>query len=565
MTIDVADLTFNYPDGTPSVQELSFKARAGEVTAVVGPNGVGKTTLLELIVGALKPAEGVVNVVGEVAYMRQNPGFDGNDTPTVADALALGLPSGLRKQSDTLQELYTLSSSDSDGAVDAAMAIGDALEVWGALGGYEIEAKFDQITQAVLRQGYATASGRLLKELSGGERKRLILGSFLASPVSILILDEPDNFLDLHGKAWLDRELQATNKTVLMVSHDRSLLTTAVDRMLVLEHNGYWMHGGTYANLKEARRDRAEKLAKDLGRWQEEEKRLFQYYKMMKQRASISPGMANRADAAETRWEKFRDAGPPTPPPPEREITTRFVGSRSGSIAMKATNFEVPDLFLPFDLTIWNEDRILLLGENGVGKSTLLRMLGEASKASGDELDDNPIRFGPTARVGYFSQDNQVSVDLDLVKASDAAKVPLLSIVAERFGNDVEARKALGRYGLSDHIHHTMAELSGGQKARVQLILLETERPNVMLLDEPTDNLDLESILAIEVALSDLEATLITISHDKEFAAGYGRFVLFDRDGLVAETDDLEVALNIGSQSNFSLLDFPNLEMLTRT
>ena len=162
-------------------------------------------------------------------------------------------------------------------------------------------------------------------------------------------------------------------------------------------------------------------------------------------------------------------------------------------------------------------------------------------------------------------KDNHVSVDLDLVKGSDAAKVPLLSIVAERFGNDVEARKALGRYGLSDHIHHTMTELSGGQKARVQLILLETERPNVMLLDEPTDNLDLESILAIEVALSNLEATLITISHDKEFAAGYGRFVLFDRDGLVAETNDLDLALNIGSLSKFSLLDFPKLEMLTRT
>ncbi len=564
MTIDVSDLSFHYPDGTPSVQELSFKARAGEVTAVVGPNGVGKTTLLELIVGSLKPSDGVINVTGQVAYMSQSPGFDGVDSPTVGDALTLGLPAALRQQAQTLKDLYSRAASDDDGAVEAAMAIGDALELWGTLGGYEIEAKFDQITQSVLRQGYASASGRLLQELSGGERKRLILGSFLSSPVPVLILDEPDNFLDLHGKAWLDRELGATTKTVLMVSHERSLLSTAVDRRWALEHNGYWMHGGTYATLKEARRDRAERLARDLDRWKGEERRLFQFYKIMKQRASLNPKNAKRADAAQTRWEKFRDAGPPTPPPPEREITTRFIGSRSGSIAMKATNFEVPDLFLPFDLTIWNEDRVLLLGENGVGKSTLLRMLRDASAATGAELDDHPIRFGPTARVGYFSQDNRVTVDSDLVEASDAAKVPLLSIVAERFGNDIEARKALGRYGLSSHIHHTMKELSGGQKARVQLILLETERPNVMLLDEPTDNLDLESILAIEQALGELEATLITISHDKEFASGYGRFVLFDRDGLVAETDDIELALSIGSQSNFSLLDFPKVEMLTR-
>lgn len=559
MTIDVSELSFHYPDGTPSVQELSFKARVGEVTAVVGPNGVGKTTLLELIVGALKPAEGVVNVVGEVAYMRQNPGFDGVETPTVADALALGLPAELRQQAAKLQDLYTRSATD----MDAAMAIGDALEVWGALGGYEIEAKFDQVTQAVLRQGYAVAASRQLRELSGGERKRLILGSFLASPVPVLILDEPDNFLDLHGKAWLAAELEASSKTILMVSHDRSLLTTSIDRMLVLEHNGYWMHGGTYANFKQARRERGERLAKDLGRWHEEERRLFQFYKIMKQRASLNPKNAKRADAAEHRWEKFRDAGPPTPPPPDREITTRFVGSRSGSVAMTATKFEVPDLFLPFDLTIWNEDRILLLGENGVGKSTLLRLLRDASEASGADLDDHPIRFGPTARVGYFSQDNQVSVDIELLGVKDAAKVPLLQIVAERFGNDIDARKALGRYGLSGHIHHTMGELSGGQKARVQLILLETERPNVMLLDEPTDNLDLESILAIEVALSELEATLITISHDKEFAVGYGRFVLFDRDGLVAETEDIDLALHIASQSGFSLTDFADLDLLT--
>lgn len=565
MTIDVSDLSFHYPDGTPSVQELSFKARVGEVTAIVGPNGVGKTTLLELIVGSLKPSEGVVNTVGEAAYMRQNPGFNGSESPTVGDALALGLPAELRRHADLLSDLYRRSASDSDpdDAVRAAMALGDALEVWGSLGGYEIEAKFDQITQSVLRQGYSSASGRLLSELSGGERKRLILGSFLASPVPVLLLDEPDNFLDLHGKAWLDQELQATKKTVLMVSHDRSLLTTAVDRMLVLEHNGYWMHGGTYATLKAARRDRAERLAKDLGRWKDEERRLFQFYKIMKQRASLNPKNAKRADAAQTRWEKFRDAGPPTPPPPEREITTRFVGSRSGNIAMKATGFEVPGLFLPFDLTVWNEDRILLLGENGVGKSTLLRMLRDAAAASGADLDDSSIRFGPTARVSYFSQENQLSINSEFMGDSDPNKVPLLEVVAERYGNDVEARKALGRYGLSGHIHHTMPELSGGQKARVQLILLETERPNVMLLDEPTDNLDLESILAIELALAELEATLITISHDKEFAAGYSRFILFDRDGLVAESDEIDMALDIAAQSNFSLLDFPELQLLT--
>jgi ATPase subunit of ABC transporter with duplicated ATPase domains len=556
MSIDVSSVSFHYPDGTPAVDELSFRARSGAVTAIVGPNGVGKTTLLELIAGDLEPAEGVISIDGQLAYMRQNPGFDGLERPTVSDALALGLPRELRDQYEVLRDLYARAASD----VDAGMAIGDALDRWSGLGGYEVEAGFDQITRAVLRQGYDEARDRPLTQLSGGERKRVILSSFLVSPVPVLILDEPDNFLDLDGKAWLERELRATKKTVLMVSHDRTLLTAAVDRILVLEHNASWMHGGTYATLPTARRDRAEKLAKDLDRWHEEERRLFRYYKLMKQRASISPDMAKRADAAETRWERFRDAGPPTAPPPEREITTRFVGSRSGKVAMTVTDLEVPDLFLPFDLTVWNEERVLLLGENGVGKSTLLGMLRDVGGATGTELDDSPVRFGPTARVGYFSQDNRVTFAQGV-----ADDVPLLDVVAERFGNEHDARKALGRYGLANHVRHTLRELSGGQKARVQLILLETERPNVLLLDEPTDNLDLESILAIEVALSELEATLVTISHDREFAKVFDRFVLFDRDGLVAETSDRKVALDIASTSDFSLLDHRKLELLTRS
>ncbi len=553
MSIDVAGLSFEYPDGTPSVQELSFRARAGEVTAVVGPNGVGKTTLLELVAGRLTPTEGTIAVEGDLAYMVQNPGFGADVAATVADALALGLPVAMAERFHRVRDLYERSSHD----VDAAMSLGEALDDWSGLGGYEIEAAFDRITRSVLGQGFDECGERPLDQLSGGERKRVILGSFLVSPVPVLLLDEPDNFLDLNGKAWLEEELRTLGKTVLMVSHDRTLLSIAVDRMLVLEHNGAWIHGGTYTTLSQARRDRAERLARDLDRWHNEERRLFRFYKTMKQRAAISPDLASRANAAQTRWERFRDAGPPLAPPPEREISVRFDGSRSGKVAMKVEELEVTDLFLPFDLTVWNEDRVLLLGENGVGKSTLLKVLRDASLLRGEDLDHSPVRFGPTARVGYFSQENR------LEEVGDRRET-LLELVGERFGNEEAARKVLGRYGLAGHIRHRPDELSGGQRARVQLILLETERPNVLLLDEPTDNLDLESILAIEVALAELEATLITISHDRAFARGYNRFVLFDRDGLVAETEDRELALVVASRSGFSVLDEPGLVLLTR-
>ncbi|MFV1999436.1 MAG: ABC-F family ATP-binding cassette domain-containing protein [Acidimicrobiia bacterium] len=543
MAIDIQSVSFSYPDGTAPIEDVSFTVPTGKVTALVGPNGVGKTTLLELVAGDLESDDGMIRRDTEVAYMRQNPGFDDMETATVLDALSLALPEQLKVLHGHLQFLYQESVGESDG-----MQIAVALEDWQSLGGYEAEAQWDQVTRAVLGQGMDVASDRKLSELSGGERKAIILMSYLSSDVPTLVLDEPDNFLDLYAKAWLERELNASKKTILLVSHDRTLLTRAVSRMVVLEHNGVWTHGATYATFPAARRARTEKLAKDLDAWQAEERRLFRYYKLLKQRAGASEAMAARADAAESRWQRFKAAGPPPLPPPEKEISLQFEGSRTGKEAIRLTDFEVEGLVGAFSVTIYNGDRIALLGENGVGKSTFLRKLLDKGL-----LDAGTLRYGPTARLGFFSQDNEID---------DGAK-PLLDVVMSHFRNENDARSALGRYGLGKHIRHRLDELSGGQKARVQLLILETKRPNVLLLDEPTDNLDLESILIIEEALLDLEATQLAITHDAAFTRVFNRFIIFDRDGVVAETQDRTGALAIASRRGFSLLDEAKVRILS--
>ncbi|GMQ94426.1 MAG: ATP-binding cassette domain-containing protein [Acidimicrobiia bacterium] len=542
MAIEVQSASFSYADGTAAIEDVSFKVPTGTITALVGPNGVGKTTMLELIAGDLRLDEGHVRSNTEIAYMSQNPGFDDLQTATVLNALALSLPSELRPVHDRLQELYE-ASGETDG-----LELASELEVWQTLGGYDAEAQWDRVTRAVLGQGLAEASDRKMSELSGGERKAIILRSFLLSNVPTLLLDEPDNFLDLFSKAWLESELRQTSKTVLLVSHDRSLLTRAVERMVVLEHNGVWTHGGTYASFPAERRKRIELLAKDLDAWKAEERRLYRYYKLLKQRAGVSEAMAGRADAAQSRWERFKDEGPPPLPPPLKEITTRFRGSRSGKEAIRLTGFEVDGLVSPFNVKIYNEDRVVLLGENGVGKSTFLRMLLDEDVIGGDTL-----RFGPTARIGYFSQNNEI----------DDVSLALLDVVSPHFQNEQDARSALGRYGLSNHTRHKLLELSGGQKARVQLLILETSHPNVLLLDEPTDNLDLESILIIEEALMDLEATQLTITHDATFTRVFDRFIIFDRNGVVAEAPDREYALWVASHRAFSLLDDPKMQILS--
>ena len=319
--------------------------------------------------------------------------------------------------------------------------------------------------------------------------------------------------------------------------------------MIVLEHSGQWVYGGNYGTFRAARRARTARLAKDLNAWQQEERRLYRYYRLMKQRAAQSDANAARARAAETRWNRFKDDGPPELPPPLKEITTNFRGSRAGKEAIRITGLEIPGLILPFDLKIYHEDRVALLGENGVGKSTLLKRLLDPKVVQGGH-----VRFGPNAKLGYFAQENTLPDDSG----------SLLQIMSRYFPNDQVSRSALGRYGLGKHDRHKYSELSGGQKARIQLIILETLEPNVLMLDEPTDNLDLESILVIERSLLDLEdATEVAITHDREFTKVFDRWIVFDKDGLVGELLDRQRAVEVVSKRRFSLLDEPGVKLLT--
>jgi ATPase subunit of ABC transporter with duplicated ATPase domains len=319
--------------------------------------------------------------------------------------------------------------------------------------------------------------------------------------------------------------------------------------MVVLEHNGSWVHPGNYRTFREARRDRIERLTHDLSLWEREERRLHRDFRRWKERAKSSEAAAQRMRVAEARWIRYCEVGPPELPPPEREINPQFRGSRAGREAIRIENFEVPDLILPFDLKVFHGDRIALLGENGVGKSTLFKMLMRDSLPEGAS-----VRYGPNAIVGYFSQENTLPDE-------DGT---LHDILAREYPNDQAIRSTLGRYGLGRHSRHRYTELSGGQKARVQLMFLERREPNLLFLDEPTDNLDLESIEVIERVLRDLNATQIAITHDREFTRVFERWVIFDKDGLVGEVLDRDKAVSIVSGRRFSLMDVEGVKILTR-
>ncbi len=526
MAIVVADLEFAYAGRDPLFWEVSFKVGAGEHAGLIGDNAAGKSTLLRVLAGELAATDGHVAIDGAVAYMPQAIGLH-DDPVTVREFLARLAPERVGRAARALWDAEAANAAEP--TTGSGLRLASAHAEWAEVNGYEIESQWDAGTTAVLRQPFAAAQHRPVNQLSGGERKRLALEFLLRSEAAVLLLDEPDNFLDIPAKRWLEAELAASPKTILMISHDRELLTRAVGKLITVEANGAWVHGGSFAGYHAARTARNERLGDAVDRWKQEERRLYRYLKTMKQRAAISDANAAKADAAETRWKKFVAAGPPPEPPSEQRVNMQLRGAGSGKRVLRCERLELTGLTDPFTVEVFAGERVAVLGPNGSGKSHLMRLL------AGQPVDHRgAFDLGARVQAAMFSQTNERH---DLV-----GRAPL-EVLLRPLGNEERAMRALGRYGLSWVARSDFSELSGGQQARLQILTLEAEGNNLLLLDEPTDNLDLVSSEALEHALEGFTGTVIAVTHDRWFMRGFDRFLIFDLDGSVTEALDLESAL----------------------
>ena len=232
--------------------------------------------------------------------------------------------------------------------------------------------------------------------LSGGERKRLALEALLRGPDDVLLLDEPDNYLDVPGKEWLEERLGSARKTVLLVSHDRQLLANAADRIITVESRKVWVHGGGFTGYPQARRDRSGRLHERRRRWDEEHARLRRLVHTLRQRAAGNDSMSSAYQAALTRLSRFERAGPPESPPKEQNVRMRLRGGRTGKRAVTCAALRLPGLTDPFDLELWYGDRMAVLGSNGSGKSHFLRLLASPRRAPSPP----PARCRTTASCG---------------------------------------------------------------------------------------------------------------------------------------------------------------------
>lgn len=524
--LEVAHVEHVLPDGRTLLDDVSFRVPEGSATALVGPNGSGKTTLLRLLSDDLVPQAGSVTVTGGLGVMRQFVGSV-RDESTVRDLLVSVAPPRIRDTARAVDaaELAIMEVDDEP----AQLAYAQALADWAEAQGYEAETLWDVCTVAALGVPYEQARWREVRTLSGGEQKRLVLEALLRGPDEVLLLDEPDNYLDVPGKRWLEDQLRATRKTVLFVSHDRELLARVADRIVSLEPApsgaDAWVHGGGFATFHEARRERFARFEELRRRWDEKHAQLTRLVRELRQAAANSDAMASRYRAAQTRLSKFEEAGPPPEPPREQDIRMRLRGGRTGVRALTCERLGLTGLMQPFDLEVFYGERVAVLGSNGSGKSHFLRLLGGDDVAHTGEW-----RLGARVVPGVFAQTHA---------HPELFGRTLTQILWEDHARDRgAAMSVLRRYELTVAADRAFDRLSGGQQARFQILLLELAGCTALLLDEPTDNLDLASAEALQEGLEAFDGTVLAVTHDRWFARSFDRFLVFGEDGTVRETPE---------------------------
>lgn len=513
--VEVTDLVYRLDDGRLLFDEVSFRVGDGATAGLVGPNGAGKTTLLRLIAGELPPSTGRITTTGGIGVMRQFTGVG-----RVRDLLLGVAPDRIRHSVAALAAAEAELADDESTQLRYAAALAEHVDA----GAYDIEIVWDRCTTAALGLPFDAVADRAVETLSGGEQKRLILEALLRGSDEVLLLDEPDNYLDVPAKLWLEEQLRRSSKTILLVSHDRQLLANATDRILSVENRDVWVHGGTFATFGAARHRRVVELDDKRRRWEDERRRLRGMTHTLRQAAAKNDAVSSAYKAARGRLARFEEAGGPKRPPREQNIRMRLSGGRTGKRALTCEAVALTGLTAPFDLEVWFGERIAVLGGNGTGKSRFLQVL------AGHDVDHTgTVTLGARVVPGHFAQ-THVRPDLTGRRVADI-------VMADAALTRDDAMSALARYEIAAAGQQMFETLSGGQQARLQILLLELAGVTLLLLDEPTDNLDLASAEALQVGLRTFTGTVLAITHDRWFAAEFDRYLYFGGDRRVIEVD----------------------------
>lgn len=497
--------------GNPILREIDLEIIEGERIGLVGENGGGKSTLFRLLAGQETPTSGVISRKRNltIGYLIQEAD-PGQSQQTIFEVVSAASPelNGLPARLSELEARMADPSVAGDAAqMERVLAeYGKAQERFEALGGYTLGHRVEAVLQGL---GFGPEWHHVeVGTLSGGEKKLVNLACILLRQPDLLLLDEPDNHLDLDAKAWLEQYIATYPGTVMIISHDRQLLDHSVKKIFELEDGGISTYAGNYSYYFEERQRRLLKQYELYTLQQDEIKRLETSMHRLKEWAKLNPKFAGRAEDMVKRIERMKENGVSRPIMERDKIRLNLDAERSGKKVLEVRDLgQILDgrvLFEPFDLTILYGERVGIVGANGSGKTTLLKtMLGLLSPATGE------VKIGASVVAGYYAQEQETlpfeSTPLDFVRRLKAMTEPrAISFLR-------------GLLFSLDDMHTPIARLSGGEKSRLQIARLMLTDANFLLLDEPTNNLDIASTEVLEAALEEFEGTILTVSHDRYF------------------------------------------------
>jgi ATPase subunit of ABC transporter with duplicated ATPase domains len=512
--IDVNGVWYRLPNGRMLLRDVSFRVGDGQKVAFVGANGTGKSTLARIIACETPVSQGSVIRDGSLGIMPQWIGMT-TGARTVWQMVNALLPDDLRPLAEVLHDADVRAQHDSSDA--AQLAFVDAITAWGDAGGYDQDVCWEQACTTALGCSFEDIARRRASSLSGGEQKRLALEILLESAFDILLLDEPDNALDIAGKEWLEQRLRETRKTILCISHDRTVIALVADRIVTFEPSPRgtttWLFGGDFAAWQEERIARHERYGEHLKRWHEEHAHLKDMVRHIGDMARHNEQMAPRYKAVQNRLKRFEEDGPPEAPPLVQRVDMRLHGGRTGDRVLEVVDVAITGILPVTSLSLSYGERVAIVGDNGSGKSHVLRAIADPSM-----LSQGTVRLGARVVPGVFAQNHD--------QTHFHGKTPLMILWAAASLPVVDAMAALRRYELTEVAAVLFEDLSGGQQARLQILLLELGGATLLLLDEPTDNLDLESAEALERGLARYQGTVLAVTHDRWFVQQFDRVVV---------------------------------------